>query len=139
MRLIVKVLGVTLALSAVSALAADPPAPNAGMPPVAKGAATARADNTDMNVRDKSGATQTPQKQSNNAADRKILAAVRRAVEHDKTLSSYGHNVKIVTEHGVVTLRGPVRSDDEKGKIEQLAMQVAGVASVSNQLDVKTK
>ena len=92
-----------------------------------------------MNVRDKSGATQTPQKQSNNAADRKILAAVRRAVEHDKTLSSYGHNVKIVTEHGVVTLRGPVRSDDEKGKIEQLAMQVAGVASVSNQLDVKTK
>ena len=68
-----------------------------------------------------------------------MLAAVRRAVVRDKTLSTSAHNVKIVAKDGVVTLRGPVRSEDEKGKIEKLAQQVAGVASVENQLDVKTK
>ncbi len=93
-----------------------------------------------MNVRDKSGATQTPQTQANSSeADRKLLAAIRRAVVGDKTLSKSAHNVKIVTKDGVVTLRGPVTSEDEKGRVEKLAQQVAGVASVENQLDVKTK
>ena len=59
-----------------------------------------------MNVRDKSGATQTPQTQANSSeADRKLLAAIRRAVVGDKTLSKSAHNVKIVTKDGVVTLK----------------------------------
>ena len=63
---------------------------------------------------------------------------VRRAVVGDKSLSTSAHNVKIVTKEGVVTLRGPVTSEDEKSRVEKLAQQVAGVSSVENQLDVKT-
>ena len=129
----------TLALACANALAADRTADSATTTPAAQGQTTPRADNTGINVRDKSGATQTPQKQTNSEADRKLLAAVRRAVVGDKTLSKSAHNVKIVSKDGVVTLRGPVRSEDEKGKVEKLAQQVAGVASVENQLDVKTK
>lgn len=129
----------TLVLACANALAADRPADSATKTPAAQGQTTPRADNTGINVRDKSGATQTPQKQTNSEGDRKLLAAVRRAVVSDKTLSKSAHNVKIVSKDGVVTLRGPVRSEDEKGKVEKLAQQVAGVASVENQLDVKTK
>jgi hyperosmotically inducible periplasmic protein len=139
MRRFAKLLSFFLVLGCASALAADPPANTATTAPAAQGQTTPKADNTGVNVRDKSGATQTAQKQTNNAADRKLLAAVRRAVVRDKTLSTSGHNVKIVAIDGVVTLRGPVISEDEKGKIEKLAQQVAGVTSVQNQLDVKTK
>jgi len=139
MRKFSKLMSFTLVLGCASALAADRPADSATKTPAAQGQSTPRADNTGINVRDKSGATQTPQKQTNSEADRKLLAAVRRAVVGDKTLSKSAHNVKIVSKDGVVTLRGPVRSEDEKGRVEKLAQQVAGVASVENQLDVKTK
>ncbi|AMC37062.1 hyperosmotically inducible protein [Janthinobacterium sp. B9-8] len=92
-----------------------------------------------MNVRDKSGATLTPQMQSNRKEDRKLLAAVRRTVVDDNTLSTSGQNVKILARDGVVTLRGPVDNESEKNKLGDLAKQVAGVTSVLNQLDVKTK
>lgn len=139
MQTLAKVIGITLALGCASAMAADRPADAATMPSSAQGKATPNADNTGMNVRDKSGATLTPQKQTNRAGDRQVLAAVRRAVVHDKSLSTSAHNVKIVARDGVVTLRGPVRSADEKGKVEKLAQQVAGVTSIDNQLDIKTR
>lgn len=97
------------------------------------------ADNTGINVRDRGSAMETPQTQPNAEADRKLLAAVRRAVVGDKSLSTSAHNVKIVVKGGVVTLRGPVKSDEEKTGIQNLAQQVAGVTSVENQLDVKVK
>ena len=133
-----KLMTISLVLGCASAWAADRPADSASTPPAAQGQATPRADNSGMNARDKSGATQTPQKQTNSEADRKLLAAVRRAVVGDKSLSTSAHNVKIVTKEGVVTLRGPVTSEDEKSRVEKLAQQVAGVSSVENQLDVKT-
>jgi hyperosmotically inducible protein len=139
MRKLAKLMTFTLALGCASAWAADRPADSAMTPPAAQGRTPPGADNTGMNVRDKSGATQTPQKQTNSKEDRKVLAAVRRAVVRDKTLSTYAHNVKIGAKDGVVTLRGPVRNESEKGKIETLAQQVAGVTSVDNQLDVKTR
>jgi hyperosmotically inducible protein len=138
MSRLLKLMGVSLALSCASALAADRPADSATTSPGSQGQSTPRADNTSINTRDKSGATQTPQKQTNAEADRKLLAEVRRAVVADKSLSTSAHNVKIVSLNGVVTLRGPVRSQDEKGKVEALAQQVAGVTRVENQLDVKT-
>jgi hyperosmotically inducible protein len=147
-RTISKLMSFTLVLGCAGALAQDRPAPSPmkppaaqgqTTPPAAQGQTTPRADNTGINVRDKSGETKTPQKQAKSSeADRKLLAAVRRAVVKDKTLSKTAHNVKIISKDGVVTLRGPVRSEDEKGKVEKLAQQVAGVASVENQLDVKT-
>jgi len=134
-----KLMGVTLFLACAIVFAADRPADSKPAPAV-QGQTTPNADNSKMNTRDKSGATQTPQDQAQGTeADRKLLAAIRRAVVADKSLSTSAHNVKIVTNGGVVTLRGPVNSEDEKGKVGQLAQQVAGVSRVENQLDVKTR
>jgi osmotically-inducible protein OsmY len=55
----------------------------------------------------------------------------------DKSLSTYGHNVKVITQNGQVTLKGPVRSDDEKKTIEAMATEVAGENKVTNELNVK--
>lgn len=102
------------------------------------GQKTPVADNTKMNSRDKTDPSQTPQTQSNAKADRELLASVRRTIVKDKSLSVTAHNVKILAEGGVVTLRGPVQSDEEKRKLETLAKSVAGVTSVDNKVDIKT-
>src|SRR5688572_13008462 len=134
-----KLMGMTLLLACASAFAADRPADGPRPAPSVQGQAAPNADNTRMNARDKTGATQTPQDQAGGSeADRKLLAAVRRAVVTDNSLSTSAKNVKIVTKDGVVTLRGPVNSADEKARVARLAQQVAGVSSVENQLDVKT-
>lgn len=104
----------------------------------AAGQAGARpADNTAVNARDKDGAMATPQNQSNAEADRKLLAEIRRTVVKDKSLSTSAHNVKILVTNGAVLLRGPVKTDDEKARVETAVKQVAGIASVDNQLEVK--
>ena len=95
------------------------------------------ADNSGQNQRDRSGETQTSGDQSNNSADLKTTAAIRRAIVHDASLSTMAKNVKIVTENGVVTLRGPVKSAEEKAKIAELAKTHAGNAKVEDQLEVK--
>jgi osmotically-inducible protein OsmY len=136
MRRLTKTIGLVTVLCWSGAFAADQPA---GAAPPAAAPQTRDADNTAINKRDKGNATQTPQKQTNREPDRKLVASVRRALVRDKSLSTSAHNVKIVTRDGVVTLRGPVRSDEEKGKVEQLAQAVAGVKSVDNKLDVKQK
>lgn len=138
MRHISKLIGLSLFMASTAALAVDQaPTPKADQSAM-QGQVSPNADNSSMNVRDKSGATPTPQKQANAGEDRKLLAAVRRTVVKDKSLSNSAHNVKIVVANGVVTLRGPVKSDGEKTAIEALAKQVEGVSSVNNQLDVKT-
>lgn len=104
----------------------------------AQGQASPSADNTRMNQRDKGDPAQTPQTQSNAKSDRELLAAVRRTIVKDKSLSVYAHNIKILASGGVVTLRGPVKSEDEKSKVEALAKSVAGVSSVDNKVDIKT-
>lgn len=103
-----------------------------------QGQATPAADNTKMNNRDKGDPAQTPQTQSNAKADRDLLASVRRTIVKEKSLSTSAHNIKILVEGGVVTLRGPVKSDEEKSKVESLAKSVAGVTSVDNKVDIKT-
>jgi osmotically-inducible protein OsmY len=57
----------------------------------------------------------------------------------DKSLSTYAHNVKIITQNGQVTLKGPVRSEDEKKTVETKATEVAGENAVTSQLDIKPK
>jgi len=139
MRLARNVLTLALSVWCAGTFAATPASDTSSANVSAQPQATAGADNSRINARDKDSATLTPQNQPNAAGDRKTLAAVRRAVVHDKSLSTSAHNVKIVASAGVVTLRGPVNSEEEKGKIEKLAGQVAGVSSVDNQLDVKSK
>ncbi|MDY7540674.1 BON domain-containing protein [Undibacterium sp. RTI2.1] len=95
-------------------------------------------DNSEMNVRDKSNVTATPQDQSNSAGDRKLLSLVRRNIVHEKSLSMSAHNIKIMTSDGVVTLRGPVKNKEEKVKLEKVTLDTPGVKSIDDQLDVKT-
>jgi osmotically-inducible protein OsmY len=102
-----------------------------------KSPAATDADNTARNERDRNTATQTSGDQAENGADREISASIRRAVVKDDSLSMNAHNVKIITSNGVVTLRGPVKSEAERTAIEAKARQVAGVQSVNNQLEVE--
>jgi hyperosmotically inducible protein len=80
---------------------------------------------------------QTAQNQSNAQSDREITAKVRRAIIADKDLSIYAHNVKIITRNGTVTLKGPVKSDDEKQKVESDAAGVVARGSLVDNLSVK--
>ena len=98
---------------------------------------TPAADNTKKNQRDRSGDTKTSGDQSNSSQDVKITAAIRRAVVRDHSLSMTAKNVKIITANGMVTLRGPVKSDTEKAKIVELAQSAVGNAKINNQLEVK--
>jgi len=94
------------------------------------------ADDTGKNVRDRSDHAVTADQQSNSRGDVKITREIRRKIVHDKTLSTSAHNVKIVTIDGVVTLRGPVASTEEKAVIGEAAKKVAGVGKVDNQLEI---
>ncbi len=112
----------TLALIAAIALASPAIAQN--------------ADNSATNARDRGGQTLTPINQSNDPADLKLVADIRKMVIDDSSLSANAKNVKIITISGVVTLRGPVESEAEKATIEKHA-KMAGASSVTNQLEVK--
>jgi hyperosmotically inducible periplasmic protein len=90
-------------------------------------------DNTAQNK----GDTQTADKQSNAKADRDITAKVRKEIVGDKDLSTYAHNVKVITVNGAVTLKGPVKSEDEKAKVAELASNVVSADKVTNELTVK--
>jgi osmotically-inducible protein OsmY len=97
------------------------------------------ADNTTVNQRDRNSASPTADQQKENQPDRQVTQQIRRAIVTDKSLSTYGHNVKIITQDGMVTLKGPVRSDDEKQAIEAKAKQIAGADKVTDELEVAPK
>jgi hyperosmotically inducible protein len=94
------------------------------------------ADNSGRNERDRNDATKTSGDQSESEADRTISQNVRQAVVADDSVSTNGKNVKIITIDGTVTLRGPVKSEQEKTNIGAKAQQVAGVTRVDNQLEI---
>jgi hyperosmotically inducible protein len=96
-----------------------------------------KADNTATNERDRSGETKTSGDQSNGSADLKTTQAIRQALMKDGNLSMTAKNIKVITANGHVTLRGPVKTAQEKAKIDQLAKSAAGRAQIDNQLDVK--
>ena len=96
-----------------------------------------KPDNTAVNERDGSRETQTSGDQSNSSADLKITQAIRQALMKDGELSMTAKNIKIITDNGQVTLRGPVKNAQEKAKIDQLARSAAGGAKIVDQLDVK--
>ncbi len=83
------------------------------------------------------GQQTTADQQSGPTSDRDLTAKIRRSIVADKSLSTYGHNVKIITQNGAVTLKGPVHSDEEKQAIEAKAAAVVGQDKVTDQLTVK--
>jgi osmotically-inducible protein OsmY len=103
----------------------------------AVGATAQEPDNTKVNKRDRNSSQPTADQAKNNLSDRQIMQNIRKAVMADKSLSTYGHNVKIISEHGKVTLKGPVHTDEESKNIEAKATEVAGTGNVTNQLSVK--
>jgi len=95
-------------------------------------------DNTGVNVRDRSDAAKTPIDQNENQRDVKTTADIRKRVV-DTDMSTNAHNVKIITQDGRVTLRGPVKDEAEKNAIAVIAVEVAGAGNVDNQLEVEAK
>jgi hyperosmotically inducible periplasmic protein len=118
--------GVITALGVVSAL----------LTPVVSVGAQTPADNTKVNKHDRAEGAVTADQQKENASDREIAQKIRRALMDDKTLSTYAHNVKIVAQDGQVTLKGPVRTDDEKKSVEAKATEVVGAGRVTNEITV---
>ena len=113
--------------SGMAALAQEPSTPQA--PPA--------ADNTKVNERDRSANEPTADQQKDSRSDRDITQQIRQSIVKDKSLSTYAHNVKIITQHGQVTLKGPVRSEDEKRSVEAKAAEVAGENKVTSELNIK--
>jgi len=77
----------------------------------------------------------TPIDQNENQKDIDITANIRKQVV-DTKLSTNAQNVKIITQDGKGTLRGPVASEEEKKQIEEIAVKVAGADKVENLLEV---
>jgi hyperosmotically inducible periplasmic protein len=97
-------------------------------------------DNSAVNKRDQAPGAVTADQQKMNKADREMTAQIRKSIMADKSLSTYAHNIKVITQDGTVTLKGPVRSDDEAKAIVAKATEVTGSPDkVVNQLEVKPK
>jgi hyperosmotically inducible protein len=91
----------------------------------------------DNSARNKNHTT-TADQQPENKSDLDITRDIRRSIVSDKSLSTYAHNVKIITQNGAVTLKGPVNSDEEKQTVASKAAEVVGGPDkVTNQLTVK--
>jgi len=97
------------------------------------------SDNTEINKRDRSGKELTADQQGETKQDREITKKIRRAIVKDKSLSTYAHNMKIITVGGMVTLKGPVRSEEEKRAIEEIAAQIAGNGKIMSEIEIAPK
>ena len=71
-----------------------------------------------------------------NQADRELTQQIRKAIVSDKSLSIQAHNIKILTNNGAVTLKGQVKTDEEKKAVEDKAAGVAGAGKVTSELTV---
>jgi osmotically-inducible protein OsmY len=95
-----------------------------------------KPDNTKTNKQDRNPDAATADQQKNNKSDRETTKQIRKAIMDDKSLSTYAHNVKVISQHGTVTLKGPVRSEEEKKAIEDKANAVAGASNVKSELTI---
>ena len=89
-------------------------------------------DNTKQNK----GNGITAEHQGNGKADLDMTQKIRKAIMDEKSLSTYAHNVKVVTNNGMVYLKGPVKSEDEKSTIEAKAKEIAGAENVKSRLTI---
>jgi osmotically-inducible protein OsmY len=96
------------------------------------------SDNTRMNQRDRSSAEPTADQQKMNGPDTKLAASIRKSIVNDKSLSTYAHNIKVIVQNGTVTLKGPVRSEEERRSVVAKATDAAGGANnVHDELSIK--
>ena len=102
-------------------------------PALAAPAGVQAPDNTSQNK----ATTETADNQANSKADRQTTAKIRKAIVGEKDLSTYAHNIKVITVNGQVTLKGPVQTEDEKQKVASLAASVVPSEKIDNELTVK--
>ncbi len=88
------------------------------------------------NQPDHAASAVTTDQQGNNKTDLKLTASIRRSIVADGSLSTYAHNVKIVVENGVATVKGPVRTEEEKAAIAAKAAAVVGQDHVVHQMEI---
>jgi len=124
-------IAMSLLLTTMMAYAADESASDRASP-----AEYAKPNNTEVNKRDRDERTLTPMDQSNSKADIDITQAIRKAIMKQE-LSTNAKNIKVITQAGEVTLRGPVNSKAELQKIVKLVKAVPGIKTLNNQLEVK--
>lgn len=98
-----------------------------------------RGDNTKVNQRDQKAEEPTADQQKENSSDRELTKEIRKTLVGDKSLSTYAHNIKVVAENGKVTLKGPVRSQEEKATVLSKAAQVAGRDNINDEITVVSK
>lgn len=97
-----------------------------------------KPDNTKVNKRDRNPGEVTADQQLMNPADRALTAKIRKSIMADKTLSTYAHNVKIISQNGTVTLKGPVHSEGEVKVVMSKAIDATGSPDkVVNEMSVK--
>jgi hyperosmotically inducible periplasmic protein len=94
------------------------------------------SDNSKTNQGDANKGAVTADQQKMNPTDRNITKQIRSSIYRDHSLSTYAHNIKVITQDGKVTLKGPVRTEDEKAGIAAKAAAVVGAENVTNQLEV---
>jgi hyperosmotically inducible protein len=121
-----------VSLMAGTALAQQTPAPKPS-------ADKTDSDNTARNARDRDNQTKTPFDQGNSAADVDMTKRIREKIVAEKGVSVNARNVKVITNQGRVTLRGPVNTTQEKSLIGEIAAQIARAENVNNQLEVKQR
>jgi hyperosmotically inducible periplasmic protein len=111
----------------------------AAMPALTSAAPQTPPDNTRVNQRDRSANQPTADQAKNNKSDQQIMKDIRKSVVDDKSLSTYAHNVKIISQNGKVTLKGVCRSDEERRAVRAKAEEVAGAGNVRDNLSVRPK
>jgi osmotically-inducible protein OsmY len=122
-------LGILLTLAAVLVAAGQVNAQGTSTP----------ADNTKVNSRDRKTGAVTAGQQKENQGDRELTANIRKALRDNKELSTYAHNLKVVSRDGMVTVKGPVRSQEEKKTVESIATEIAGTGKVKSMISVQPK
>ena len=93
-------------------------------------------DKTKNNKGDARKGAVTADQQKSNPADRETTKKIRASIMSDKSLSTYAHNIKVITQDGKVTLKGPVRSEQEKTDVEAKAAAVAGSENVTSEIEI---
>ncbi|HEY8716214.1 MAG TPA: BON domain-containing protein [Candidatus Acidoferrum sp.] len=96
-------------------------------------------DNTKKNLPTKHRDANRADQQGQSTSDTDTTKKIRQSLTHDKSLSTYAHNIKIITRNGMVELKGPVKSQEEKDAIGAKATEIAGASNVKNDLTVKTE
>lgn len=114
------------------------PAPTNVTPNMTTNSQSTSPTNSGVNVRDRDSSEKTPIDQNENQKDINITADIRKQIVATD-MSTNAHNIKIITQDGKVTLRGPVNSEDEKSRVEKIAQDVAGKDQVDSQIEIAPK